>query len=262
MIRRDHGKDGRHWLLIPQMEHAHLSGQLAEKWGTGGFEALEPRGQVLTAIYHHDDGWQPWDSDPDVDPLRGVPLAFSEMPLPEALAIWRRSIAAALQFGPLSGYIVAGHFGALLRRFDSWRSGDAQIAAEAVEFLDRYAAAMSEWLSTWQASAGGSEAAQIADRGVRALQFFDAVSLWLCCAQRDQPETMTDPGGQVVTFAPVSAREIVVSPWPLSCASLSLEISGRVVAARYYSTRDELAREPSAIAHIEWGLRPTVEPDE
>jgi hypothetical protein len=110
MIRREiNSPDGASlWLLISQVEHAHISGALTRHWQ----EEFTP--DVINAIAHHDDGWAAWEAEPKLNPKIGAPYSFLEMPVPAALVIWDHSIAAAETFGPLASFIVAGHFYNLL----------------------------------------------------------------------------------------------------------------------------------------------------
>src|SRR5689334_22023337 len=103
MIRRPQpGVDSQpQWVLISQVEHARVSGELAEHWAAG---ALAPRDELVATIYHHDDGWREWEQRPDVDPEPGRPRAFTEMPLADSLVIWQRSIDAAARLGNLAPY--------------------------------------------------------------------------------------------------------------------------------------------------------------
>src|SRR5690242_18324673 len=97
MIRRleQHPDRGDSWLLIPQIEHARLAGRLAENWGAAPFGTLPARDELIVAVEHHDDGWADWDRRPAVDAERGTPIEFTEMPLADALGIWRQSIDIA-----------------------------------------------------------------------------------------------------------------------------------------------------------------------
>ena len=131
MIRREVSfADGvKHWLLISQVEHARLSGVLAEKclamFAGDGQTAARLQDELLAAITHHDDGWHEWEQVPRLDPQHGRPLSFLELSLDEALPIWDRSIIAASEIGQLAAWTVAGHFGALLATV----SGHAEEAA-------------------------------------------------------------------------------------------------------------------------------------
>src|ERR1700685_4144357 len=52
------------WWLVTHVDHAHLAGAFAEKWGNDLFVAPEPREQVLHGITAHDDGWAARDQQP------------------------------------------------------------------------------------------------------------------------------------------------------------------------------------------------------
>src|SRR4029079_9931152 len=100
MIRREIklNDDAAIYLMIPQVEHARMSGELVRHWR----DEFSP--DVVDAIAHHDDGWAEWENEPKLNSTVGAPYSFLEMPLAESLTIWDRSIAAARQFGPLAGY--------------------------------------------------------------------------------------------------------------------------------------------------------------
>ncbi len=104
------------WLLVSQVEHAHVSGEVVQHWR----DAFSP--DVAEAVCHHDDGWATWEAAPKMNPEVGGPYSFLEMPLAESLTIWDESIAAGRKFGPLAGWMVAGHFYNLLA--DSDRAND------------------------------------------------------------------------------------------------------------------------------------------
>src|SRR5215213_7360998 len=125
------------WLLVSQVDHAHISGELTNQ-DSRGFSH-----EVVEAIRHHDDGWAQWEAAPRMNPEVGGPFSFLEMPLTEALAIWDNSTAAARQFGPLAGFIVAGHFYNLLN--DSDHAKDAA----AVAWLAAKRKSRTAWLDEW-----------------------------------------------------------------------------------------------------------------
>jgi hypothetical protein len=250
MIRRDAEND--QWILISQVEHARLAGLLAAPWGTGSFAALEPRAELVAAIEHHDDGWSAWEVAPKVDAETGRPLDFLETPLTDSLAIWRDSIeAAANKAGPLAGYMVSGHFSALLRRSSTRAKEHAASAALANDFFRQ----QSERQSAWLTAAHVDQAA--AERAVGWLQLFDAISLWLCCAERREPETFDTPAGQSVTFHPDANRnEFRVSPWPFEPSRLDLTVVGRAVPAVKYASPSDLATAIATPATLRWMLLP------
>ncbi|HVT27369.1 MAG TPA: DUF3891 family protein, partial [Lacipirellulaceae bacterium] len=76
MIRRELKlTDGAaNWLLVSQVEHAHVSGELVRYW-RDAFSS-----DVVEATWHHDDGWATWEVEPKLNPEVGGPFSFLEMP--------------------------------------------------------------------------------------------------------------------------------------------------------------------------------------
>lgn len=170
MIRREitAGDGTKLWLLISQVHHAEVSGELTRHW-------QEPfTADVVDAITHHDDGWAEWEAEPKINPETGAPYSFLEMPLADALAIWDRSIAAARQFGTLAGYIVAGHFYNLLDGSEHAKAGPA------VAWLTAKRKVRTSWLDEWL-RADPAHKLEYAKAAQQMLVVADLFSLWLCC---------------------------------------------------------------------------------
>lgn len=229
------------WVLISQVDHARLSGAIAAAWGRPPFVPPSPHSEVVEAVAHHDDGWHEWDSSPDVDSDQGRPRSFLEMPLDVALDIWSRSIAQCAAIGPLAAWIVAGHFSALLSGSDS----AAQPQARA--WLEKHNRQREEWLAAQR------EPHEAAEQALKHLQLFDALSLWLCMAERTKPEMFHAPGSGFM-LRPQDAARINVDPWPLGADSLTLEVTGRLIPKADYANRAELAAAPSERVRLEWVL--------
>jgi hypothetical protein len=262
MIRRDTSTDESataQWILISQIEHARLAGKLAEHWGANGFAPLAPRDELLWAVYHHDDGWREWEQTPEVDPQHGRPRTFTEMELGDSLVIWSASIETARRAGELQAALVAGHFCALARRIAGWKQGDPQ-AAEAERFVTHYNACSAEWQRAWQAQNPAANTPMLAQRALAQLQFFDALSLWFCCAEAREPDRVETPGGPVLALWPQDPTHLLLAPWPLDVESLNLEVTGRAVAVARYGSRRDLAAAPSQPVLLRWQLRPDSGP--
>lgn len=251
-IRDETGADC--WMLISQVEHARLSGVLAESWDPAPFERLNCRQELLAAIYHHDDGWADWERSAGIDPESGRPLNFTEMPLVESLAIWRDSIASAGAYGDLAANVVSAHFCSLLRRFSThWRSDSAKTAI-ANEFLASQQRFQSERLDVWSKRSPVDDAAGVASAALKLLQAFDSLSLWLCCSPQPQPETFELPGGTSTTIRSLAPSEAEISPWPFATPTLEIEAVGRAVPATAYRSRADLAVAPAQPAQLKWTL--------
>jgi hypothetical protein len=91
MIRRDF-QDG--WLLISQVDHAHLAADLARVWGSEDVTPLPLTEWLLPAIRDHDAGWRAWEAEPTIT-AAGLPRQFTEMKAETSTQIWTSSIATA-----------------------------------------------------------------------------------------------------------------------------------------------------------------------
>ena len=263
MIRRDaQAADGSpRWILIPQIDHARLAGDLADAWHFG--RAVEPiAADIRHAARHHDDGWADWDLAPGVD-ASGVPVNFDAMRLADALSIWQRGIELSTIHSPLAGYLTAGHFCRLLARFDSSRARAANRPL-GERFLADQAANMDALLAAWQSADQPARTRPLAELGVSLVQLFDAASLWFCCAPRHQPWEARLPEGPQWTFTPragsntsaeaVPAAQVSLEPWPLDRQSLTLRAAGRSVPAARYRGAEELAAMPGEPVELVWRL--------
>ena len=250
------------WLLIPQREHARLSYSLAGAWGNDAvgslFDEERVRSEFLAALLHHDDGWDAWWDDPGIDPERGRPYSFTEMPPEDAQRLWSASIEVCREFGPLAGWVVATHFSALQsKRDEDWAQWRPWI--EAVD------AERAVWLAEWR-DTDDSLTIDLAQRALRLLQAFDWMSLWLSCKcptnlDNAMPADL-EVGGEGADWPTIRLRSslggesVDVEPWPFSDDALDLAVDARIVPAdsRYASGRElKAAAKP---VRLIWRLRP------
>ena len=91
MIRRE-TQDG--WVLISQVDHAHLAADLASAWGSEDVTPLPLTDWLVPAIRDHDAGWRAWEAEPTIT-ADGLPRQFTEMNAEDAAIIWTSSIATA-----------------------------------------------------------------------------------------------------------------------------------------------------------------------
>jgi hypothetical protein len=255
MIRRDWNitSETPEWLLFSQPEHARLSWQLANAWKFSGDLAQLPHDDVLTAVRMHDDGWKTWEAEPQVD-TQGKPIEFDEMPLVESLAIWTDSIELGSKQGPLIGYAIAGHFVALLERFNSWKD-DPELANRAKDFLITQSRRMTELLNDWQAENPEQNTQANADLAVGCVQFFDALSLWFLTKERHDAETFQLNGGPGITLDPGEAGLLVVNPWPFVESSVWVSANGRTIPMRHYASAEDLSTQARHEVEMTWQLR-------
>ena len=260
MIRRDATRaDGSaKWVLISQIEHARLAGTLAEHWASSCDALTTPgiREELLAVIYKHDDGWIEWERSPGVDAQHGRPLAFTEMPLDESVAIWQASIQQARTMGSLAPLLVAWHFSALLGSSNPWQSSTGFADETAQKFVKQYEVQCAQWLDDWkrQSQPGGQRTDETAQRALAHLQFFDALSLWFCCTEQSEPNTIETSCRSEITLRSPASEQITISPWPLTVDQLTLEVSGNLVAAERYANSDQRAATPHEPVTLRWEL--------
>jgi hypothetical protein len=277
MIRRNLplGTDPQEWLLISQIEHARLSRMLAEHWGNDEVPPiickpdesnpaqLKVRREVLAAIVRHDNGWAEWEAAPTLDFEYGRPLDFMEMPQTTAVSIWEKSIHAARREGPLGGWIVAGHFLALLD------NSHHPLEDETANWRDRIEKERAAWHEEWLATDARLHTEALANESLRWLQLFDWLSLWHCCncpvfpsdtLDATEPLELQVSGSHLssILFKPssiASGFEVLVEPWPFETPEFTFSASCNVVPAKRYASSQELvaAYEPR---QLKWRLRP------
>ena len=253
MIRRELRPKGgsSQWLLIPQAEHAALACALASAWGLLPFVESTPQNILIQTIGRHDDGWTDWDQQSQVDPRTGKPRAFTEMPLQAAHDIWTRSIDSCRDLGPLAQFLVAAHFIALRRHSDSAAN------VEASRFIDKFELRCQEWLLEWQSLEPTQNTPDEARRVLRFLQMFDEMSLWFCCADRNDDKRFQDPDGRTFVCRPVSPSHVTCSPWPFRKSQIPLRVTGRVIPRTHYTGSDHLAEVPWQNLSLSWKLAPS-----
>jgi hypothetical protein len=184
--QRQHAKADSYW-LIAQPDHARLSGELAAHFANPKLDDAVVRG-----IGAHDSGWSIFEAEtsPGAEPLitpDGKPRSFTEMPPQDFVRAWETSIACAEQIGPIAGLMVSRHF-RNLGEFALVRGQNEENSLLIREFLDR------ELEREARLKLLVSRSPEEIDGDVKALQFCDLLSLYLCCGAGEQVELPFDFG--------------------------------------------------------------------
>lgn len=235
MIRREIHFPGQpvRWWIVSQIEHARVSGVLADRSKTHFPELI--RSELHQAIIHHDDGWAAWEEEPQLDET-GRPMSFRELPLEMSLPIWTASIEAAAERGSFAAWVVAAHFLALLS------NSDKQIPEIASEWRSEFEARRVQWFANWQTENRGEHTAELASEGLRWLQLFDVMSLWLCSVCPGEGEQVTTApesyhlweGEKLETKFTYASRHPRIEPWRFDSQNVVVEAEGWVVPIREY----------------------------
>lgn len=258
MIRRKtncaDGSEG--WLLVSQVEHAQLAAELLRHWrfsAAAHFNLV--RDEMLSAVLHHDDGWQEWEKHPKVAAETGWPVDFTEMPLAESLQIWRQSIEISARIGALAAYVVSGHFSYLLEQSSAWTAENSD-GVMVRKWHDEFADARQEWLADWIGLDRSRHTRRLAESAVRVLQVFDAASLWFCCSGPSAPYSIEAEPDQIVVFAPDGEGHVHVRPWQFVSPALTIEVSGESLPVQRFADSACLARAGKLPARLRWALGP------
>ena len=282
MIRREiqFADTAKQWLLISQVEHARLSGILAEHClhNLGQLQSHEinandlqgVRQELTSAIVHHDDGWAAWEAQPQLDAQQGRPLSFLEYPLDQSLSIWSESVRMAKSLGNLAAWVVAGHFMILLSA-----STDNCDKPAAKAWLAEMTERRQHWLARWQSQQPDLNTLELAEEALLWLRLCDILSLWTCMTCPSLGETVdTWPDAYVcaaglpleTTLTLISPSEVAatteplliqVDPWRFDVDEILLEAVGQTVPVQKYSQSKQLIATHQQ-HRLSWRLVPTA----
>jgi hypothetical protein len=230
--------DGEGALVIGQLSHSWLSGQLARAWGNERVPPPEPREGVALGAEQHDIGWAAYDLEPGLNPDTGLPRTFLETSVEEHLRIWRTAPDALTTQSQHAALVVSLHG----RSLSELR---ARAAPEQAELLAVHIAAERERQERLRSALGLSEAA--VERIRRQMWTWDGISLALCNAWR--PFTVRDTpvaeGLADIELRDLADGRSTLDPWPFAEDLVQVRCEARRLQGRATderSLRDALAR--------------------
>jgi hypothetical protein len=241
------------FLLIPQDEHAKLSGLLAAHFGNRRFDPPTPREPVVEAIRMHDCGWPKFDARPSLNP-DGYPLDVFESLHAVAIRAWEHAgdvmhgrdpyaqLLVSLHTLGLSGF-AANHVKDRTAVFELNRFQHREI--ERQERLRRILGMSLETpLKLGLAIGTGDEHEERLRRNHWILQAMDRISLAACATEMPfdrvdniVPREKLRPAP--LLFSRSDATAVRVEPWPFDEDALALDLAVRRVPARAYRTPED-----------------------
>ena len=96
-------------LFIKNIEHAALSGLLAENFGNEHFQRPQPYDEILYLAYHHDHGWLELDENPPLNESTSLPYNLIETPFAYILKTSKASPDFNERHSPFCGLISSMH---------------------------------------------------------------------------------------------------------------------------------------------------------
>jgi hypothetical protein len=109
-------EEGNQLVLIRQFDHAFLAGFLAKEWGNESFVKPEPFGSFCLAVAEHDNGWNEWALEPQIDPKTRLPYSYSSIPTEDHITLYQRGIERLLKADHYAALLVSMHCAMLYDR--------------------------------------------------------------------------------------------------------------------------------------------------
>jgi hypothetical protein len=249
-------RDGK-LLMVTQVAHGRISGQLASVWGNEQFDVPEPFDAVCIAAKLHDEGWEEPDASPFYNDRTRRPADFLEIDLREHSRFYERGVKKVFAEDPYSGLLAAMHWTGLY--CGRWGSAFGMVRRDLDEDLQAFLNGVVRdqelsWVDAksalWDPSTPRSAFEQRVWMNYDLLQSLDILSLLCCLAdtERAMPENVLGavPSSFVgergsLRLRRIDGQTLAVSPWPFSGPEVEVPVPGTVIPDRdYRSTEDVL----------------------
>ncbi|HEY3320547.1 MAG TPA: DUF3891 family protein [Planctomycetota bacterium] len=228
-----HREDPNGLIVITQLAHAWISGQLSRAWGNSEFGLVTPQTEVNFAAEQHDLGWLEWEREPTLNPKTGRPYTFMELPVSIHTHLWGLAGPMALvQGGRYAALLVSLHgSGLYTRRERKDGDEDAKLVREFIANSRAFEAEQTALLQDDKAYVPFL-APEVLARNRRLIAVWDFLSLLLCMnlkAPRPLERVPTANGETAITVAPLNGEgtHVSLAPWPFRESSLTLVCEGR-----------------------------------
>jgi hypothetical protein len=248
------------WWLVTHVDHAHLAGAFAEKWGNNLFLAPEPREQVLRGVTAHDDGWAARDQQPQIT-RQGKPSAFSvelvgkysafeEIDLTDYLAVRELAVHMVAARDPYAALLVSMHTYNLLTA----RADRTTIQLEQLPLLDAFLARQAQFQDELRARLAEDQhltpeetSPSRIENHFRLLQACDNLSL-LSCVDYPKPGDLLhalpqcEGGESRIAVERLGERHFRLEPYPFDASPLVFDLPARHVEGKQFSSAEELQK--------------------
>ena len=268
MIRR---RVGNEFWLIPQHDHAILSGELAKHFGNQ--RCAKPQAQTtILGISLHDCGWPIHDDCPTLNKDH-LPLDVFETSPKIGLSVWTESAKRGAAEDDYAGLLVSLHSLSLSAlatsqvfdneqfdlnnvrvRFEVNKFQHGQI--ELQENLRRRLGLSTDTpLRLGIAENSSDRKEQELEFDFRLLQGMDKLSLCICCTKplfASVEPLLSSPGGRVMSLRVdrPDPQKLIVTPWPFDVAKIEVTFPYRRVSSQPFANDQEF-RSAYAAAKVE-----------
>jgi hypothetical protein len=252
MIIQDHDD---HLVIIRQTDHAVLSGFLARELGNELFSKPEPGESFRLAATEHDNGWEEWELQPQIDPVTFQPYSFMSIPTEEHIALYQRGIERVVKADRYAGLLVSMHCAGLYDRTRATMPGfsakyvksqEAPIVTDVLQRLRLQQLRLKVDLRADPAMKNFADEKWLQANAQR-LEAVDRLSLYICLAPHE-PATIdavpVDYRGSEVDWniEPEENNAVTVEPYPFRRDPLEISILARRIPKRRYADNAEFQK--------------------
>jgi hypothetical protein len=263
-------------MLVSQVDHSRVAGQLAAAWGNDTFQGLSPYESMVLAAQEHDTGWWEWESKPTLN-RDGYPLDYigSAAYLRDRWFDFYREVVDRVAREDLySAYMVSMHGDGLLTGGMGLVSSlpDLREDPDVASFVDEQVAYRAQLLPQLRRSPEFAPYATDAHiwMNYKYMEVFDQLGQFVCNRHPfDSDRRKSGPDNRLsgtpvpirpgvpdttLTIQVVDEDSAVVRPYPFATEPLVIAFTGRVVARKRYEDRAEFLREfytarPAVVVH-------------
>ena len=218
--------------IVMQVDHAVISGQLAEAWAG----EIAARDSLIVAARLHDIGWRHWEAEPRLNTDTDQPTNFLNVQIDEHLRLYRLGIEEVAAVDPYAGLLVSMHSaGIYTGRYGTQPALKLTRAPDVQSLVDDFVA---EQEARYEAVRDGLDVSQDELwRNYLLLQVFDRLSLRVCLGDPAGPGPMEVvlPEDRTLTITLDDDGIERLDPWPFAADEVTVEIPWRVVPLDGYA---------------------------
>ena len=235
-------------VVIRQTDHALLSGFFAREWGNDVFQRPEPFESFRLAAAEHDNGWQEWEVQPEIDSATFLPYSFMSIPTEKHMALYQHALERILKVDHYAALLVSMHVAGLYDRTRATmpgfsakyvRSHESTMVNDFVQRLKLQQLRLKVDLRANPATKMFTEE-KFLQANVQRLEALDRLSLYFCLPTLGDSTIENVPvdyeGGEADwELRRETPESITVAPYPFRREPLAVSILARRVPKRHYA---------------------------
>jgi uncharacterized protein DUF3891 len=246
---------GDQFVLIRQTDHAVLAGFCAREWGNDLFVKPEPFESFRLAVEEHDNGWNEWELEPQIDPATFAPYSFMSIPTEEHIALYQRGIERVVKLDHYAGLLVSMHCAGLYDRTRATMPGysakyvkasESQVVNDCMQRLRLQQLRLKVDLRANSATKDFTEEKALQANFER-LEALDRLSLYFCLSPSEGATidgVPVDNRGKEADWElrPEERNSVTLSPYPFRREPLEISILARRIPKRRYADDFDLRK--------------------